>query len=123
MKILLAEDDTNIAMIAKLTLEHVGEHTVTLASNGAEALELALHHEYDVILLDEMMPHKNGLLVCTEYRSQAKHPAPVIFLSAKNQKEDLEEFHKIGNGYISKPFDPTELCKRIDEILSLNKSA
>lgn len=118
MKILLAEDDPNISIIARLTLEKVGGHDVEVASNGEMALEMALKGTYDVILLDEMMPKLSGVKVCQEYRAQARGHTPVIFLSAKSQDADIKEFFEHGNGFIPKPFDPMTLSRQIDDILS-----
>ena len=64
-----------------------------------------------------MMPHLNGLEVCEAYKKQSQSPAPVIFLSAKTHGDIIEKFTTIGEGFIQKPFDPTELCPRINEIL------
>ncbi|MEZ4873510.1 MAG: response regulator [Bdellovibrionales bacterium] len=117
MKILLAEDDPNIAKIAIMTLEKLGGHEVIHASNGEEALDLAINHDVDLLLLDEMMPKKNGLTVCQEYQSTVAQPKPVIFLSAKSQMEDLDAFLTYGIGHIAKPFDPASLVQRINQLL------
>lgn len=117
MKIMLAEDEPNIATIAKLTLEKMGGHEVHWVSNGNAALDCALNMNFDVILLDEMMPGLNGLSVCKQYKAQTKDPKPVIFLSAKSQEADIKEFEAAGKGYINKPFDPMSLCSKIEEIL------
>ena len=117
MNILLAEDDPNISTIAKLTLESIGQHKVTLAEDGEMALKLALEQDFDLILLDEMMPKLNGMKVCVEYKMRAAKPTPVIFLSAKSQQEDIEQFKQIALGFIAKPFDPATLCQTISAIL------
>ena len=118
MKILLAEDDPNISTIAKLTLESIGQHQVTHVENGELALEQALTGNYELILLDEMMPKMNGLKVCAEYKSQSSNPTPIIFLSAKSQSEDVSKFEENGLGFIAKPFDPATLCQQIEALLS-----
>ena len=117
MKIMLAEDEPNIATIAKLTLEKMGGHEVHWVSDGLKALETALNNTFDVILLDEMMPGLNGLNVCKQYQAQCSNPTPVIFLSAKSQEVDVKQFEATGKGYIMKPFDPMTLNARIEEIL------
>lgn len=117
MKILLAEDDSNISVIATLALEKLGGHKVIVAQNGEQALELALGDDYDVILLDEMMPKLNGISVCKQYLAQKTKPAPVIFLSAKSQETDIKEFNELAMGHIAKPFDPTQLNQQIQNIL------
>ncbi|MCB0384430.1 MAG: response regulator [Bdellovibrionales bacterium] len=118
MKILLAEDDPNISLIAKLALEQIGGHQVHVATNGRMALEMALSYDFDLILLDEMMPEMNGLTACRNYYAQATNPSPVIFLSAKSQESDIKEFTETALGYIPKPFDPATLNQSISRILS-----
>ncbi len=117
MHILLAEDDPHISVIAKLALEKLGGFTVTVVNDGEKALEAALTQLYDLILLDEMMPKMNGLLVSQEYRSQCPDPKPIIFLSAKSQEADIKEFINNGVGFIPKPFDPTQLSSQIHFLL------
>lgn len=117
MRILLAEDDPNISVIAKLSLEKLGGFDVTVVHDGEEALKAALTQNFDLILLDEMMPKMNGLRVCQEYKAQSEQPKPVIFLSAKSQESDLQEFAANGIGFIPKPFDPTQLSAQIKNLL------
>lgn len=118
MKVLLAEDDPNISVIAKMSLEKLAGHDVTVVSDGEQALAEALTQKYDVILLDEMMPKMNGLRVAFEYRQQCPAPKPVIFLSAKSQESDIREFRENGTGYIGKPFDPMQLGAQIIKVLA-----
>lgn len=117
MKVLLAEDDPNISVIAKMSLEKLGGFDVTVVSDGEQALAQALTQSFDVILLDEMMPKMNGLSVCREYKSRTQNPKPVIFLSAKSQESDIREFSEAGIGYIPKPFDPMLICDQIRQLL------
>lgn len=120
MKIFLAEDDPNISVIAKMALEQLGGHSVIHYDNGEEALQALLKspHDFDVILLDEMMPGLNGLGVCQRYQQAVESPQPVIFLSAKSQTADIKKFEVIGKGFIPKPFDPTQLTQLIETILN-----
>ncbi len=104
-------------MIAKICLEKVAGHQVTVVSDGESALREALTQAYDVILLDEMMPKMNGLRVCQAYKAQCPNPKPVIFLSAKSQDSDIREFMETGTGFIPKPFDPMKLPGQIEELL------
>ncbi len=117
MKILLAEDDPNISMIAKITLEKLGGHQVTVAGDGEQALRHALKGNFDLVLLDEMMPKMNGLKVSVEIRVRCPNPPPIIFLSAKSQESDIREFYERGDGFIPKPFDPMTLVQQINDIL------
>lgn len=117
MKILLAEDDPNISTIAKMALESLGGHEVILVTDGEMALNAALKDQFDVILLDEMMPKMNGLSVCRAFREQSTSKVPIIFLSAKSQESDIQEFRGAAQGFIPKPFDPMQLSPLIDDIL------
>lgn len=117
MKVLLAEDDPNISVIAKLCLEKLAGHDVTVVSDGEQALNEALTQKYDVILLDEMMPKMNGVRVCQAYNEACDDPRPVIFLSAKSQESDIREFTQNGRGHIPKPFDPMHLPGQILKLL------
>ena len=123
MRILLAEDDSNISTIAVMALQGVGQHEVTLAQDGASALHMALNEEFDLILLDEMMPKMNGLKVAQNYHTQAQNPKPIIFLSAKSQATDIALFKSHGEGFIPKPFDPMQLCSLIEETLRIRGAA
>lgn len=117
MNILLCEDDSNIATIARLALEKIGHHKVTWVADGEAAKASATSDTFDVILLDEMMPKKSGADVCTELRAAGTSTAPIIFLSANPQMARVEEFRPLTVGYIAKPFDPVQLCTQIDGIL------
>lgn len=116
MKILLAEDDHNIATIAIMALETFGDHEVTHADNGELAYNLAKENDYDLILLDEMMPKMNGLKVCKTLLTDGVR-IPIIFMSAKSQSTDISLFESLGTGFIPKPFDPSTLCSDIENIL------
>lgn len=122
MKVLLAEDDPNIVRIAQLILEKVGKHQVDTALDGTQALEKALANDYDLIILDGMMPGYPGIDVCRLFKEQKPTAkAKVIFLSAKSSQKDINEFLALGTGYIQKPFEPQNLCNLIDAII--NKAA
>ena len=119
MKILLAEDDSNIIKIAQMVLERVGGHSVDLALDGGKALELAVINDYDLIILDGMMPVYPGLEVCKLYKAQKPESQTIIiFLSAKSSQKDINDFLSIGDGYIQKPFEPQKLCQLIDDIIA-----
>ena len=120
MKILLAEDDPSIQVIARLTLQRVGGHEVVVANNGLEAYEKALAEKFDLIILDGMMPEMDGIEACFKLKSNPDtENVPVIFMTAKNQQADIEEGYKAGAiGYIVKPFDALELCSEVQKIFS-----
>jgi two-component system, OmpR family, alkaline phosphatase synthesis response regulator PhoP len=118
MKILLAEDDASVQMIARLTLQKVGGHEVVTVTNGTEAVAKACREKFDLILLDGMMPEMDGFEACRQLKSNPQtKDIPVIFLTAKNQQTDMEEGKQAGGiGYIVKPFDAKELCSEIQKI-------
>lgn len=118
MRILLAEDDPNISVVTQLCLEKIGGHTVVLCSDGERALETAQRQPFDLIILDGMMPKKSGLQVANELHASGVVGTPIIFLSAKTDEKDVSEFLRVGAGYIAKPFDPQQICGRIDQILA-----
>ena len=117
MKILLAEDDPNVSMIMQLCLEKMGGHQVVIVEDGEAAFNAGLAAPYDLILLDGMMPKKPGAQVAKELRA-AGCQTPIIFLSAKSVEP---EYLALASGYLPKPFEPTEICQRIDEILAKGK--
>ena len=118
MKILLAEDDLNIIKITQTILEKMGDHHVDTAHDGKEALDKALAGNYDLIILDGMMPVYPGIEVCKLYQKHHQgNKAQIIFLSAKSSREDINDFLALGKGYIQKPFEPSTLCNRINEIM------
>jgi DNA-binding response OmpR family regulator len=118
MKILLCEDDHNIATIAQLALEQVGGHQVTWVQDGQSALEQGLTGDFDLILLDDMMPKMSGVDVCAQFLKSGKKVAAVIFMSANPQDKKVIEFAPVAVGYIPKPFDPMALNQKIAELLS-----
>lgn len=114
-KILIVEDDILIAEIERDYLE-IEDFEVTICQDGQEGLKLALDNEYDLILLDVMLPGVNGFTICREIRKQKD--VAVIMVTAK--KEDLDKIRGLGLGaddYIVKPFLPKELTLRIGVIL------
>jgi DNA-binding response OmpR family regulator len=123
MRVLLAEDDFNIALVAQLCLEKIGGHEVVIRDNGQSALDTALREPFDLILLDGMMPHLTGVQVATAIRNAGILGTPIIFLSAKTYNKDIEQFLSLGNGYIPKPFDPQSICDHILAILNASEKA
>ena len=116
IKILLAEDDTNLGMLLKEYLRAKGFETV-LCEDGEVAYEAFLNQPFDICILDVMMPKKDGFTLAQEIRA-ANAEIPIIFLTAKTLKEDILEGFKIGaDDYITKPFSMEELTFRIEAIL------
>ena len=111
-RILIAEDDSAIAELERDYLEIYGYETV-VADNGERAAELALSGNFSLILLDIMLPKKNGYEVCREIRKNLD--IPVLMVTAK--QESVDKIRGLGLGaddYISKPFDPAELVARVN---------
>lgn len=109
--ILIVEDEYKIARFVSLELEHEGYKT-TIVSDGREALEHALSNEYDLIVLDVMLPSLNGIEILRRLR-QTKD-TPVIILTARDQVVDKVAGLDIGaNDYMTKPFAIEELLARI----------
>lgn len=112
MRILIVEDETGIANFLKQGLEEE-LYAVDLANSGNEGLRLALTGEYDLLILDWMLPEKSGIEICTQFRKEFKE-TPVIFLTAKDTVQETIYGLQIGaNDYIKKPFHFEELLQRI----------
>lgn len=117
IKVLLAEDEASLGMIVKESLE-TRNFTVFHAENGKIALEKYQKEKPDILVLDVMMPIKDGFTLAKEIRAENKH-IPIIFLTAKSQTSDvLEGFNNGGNDYLKKPFSMEELIVRIKALLN-----
>ncbi|HEX8671921.1 MAG TPA: response regulator [Longimicrobium sp.] len=118
-RVLVIDDEDDIREVAQLALEAVAGWEVFGASSGAEGLRLAAEHVPDAILLDVMMPEMDGPSTFRALRAQpATAEIPVILLTAKVQATDRTRFQDLGvNGVLTKPFDPMELARQIEEVL------
>ncbi|MGX1928890.1 response regulator transcription factor [Flagellimonas sp. 2504JD4-2] len=116
-KIILAEDEAALGMIIKESLE-TRNFKVTLCADGEKALRSYQQNKPDLLVLDVMMPKKDGFTLAQEIR--AENPAiPIIFLTAKSQTKDVVEgFEHGGNDYLKKPFSMEELIVRINGLLN-----
>ena len=115
-RILLIEDEPGLVLTLTDLLSAEG-YEIDTASDGNTGLKKALENEYDLILLDVMLPGKNGFDVCREIRQHGKDTA-VLMLTAKTQVIDRVVGLKIGaDDYLIKPFDPSELIARIEALL------
>jgi two-component system, OmpR family, response regulator len=116
IKILLVEDDPNLGTLLKEYLNAKGYDTV-LSQNGQEGYEAFCKNKFDFLVLDVMMPVKDGFTLAREIR-KADKKVPILFLTAKSMKEDtLEGFNAGGDDYMTKPFSMDELLARINAIL------
>ncbi len=119
-KILLVEDDMNFGIILRDYLM-LNDYDVVLARNGMEGFEKYKKDNFDLIILDVMMPYKDGFTLAKEIR-QRDQKVPLIFLTAKTLKEDMLKGYQIGaDDYINKPFDSEVLIYKIKALL--NRSA
>lgn len=116
LRILLVEDDPNLGTLLKEYLT-AKDFMVVLAENGQDGFDMFCRDNYDICVLDVMMPIKDGITLAKEIRLKDKN-MPVIFLTAKSMKEDAIEGFKAGaDDYITKPFSMEELLMRIQAIL------
>lgn len=116
MKILIADDELPMRLALKETLRSQG-YGVTLAENGEQALEAACEGEFDLILLDVMMPRLDGYAVCRELRRRERH-LPILMLTAKGEVDDRVKGLDCGaDDYLVKPFSRKELFARTRALL------
>lgn len=116
IRILLAEDDVNLGSLLRQYLEAKG-YSTDLFNDGEKATEGFRAGVYDICILDIMMPKKDGFAVASDIRA-INTTIPIIFLTAKNLKEDVLTGFKIGaDDYITKPFNMEELLLRIEAVL------
>jgi DNA-binding response OmpR family regulator len=114
-KILVVDDDLNICEVLKLYLENEG-YEVKTANDGVEAMDVFKIYEPDLVLLDIMMPQKDGWQVCREIREQSAKP--IIMLSAKGEVFDKVLGLELGaDDFMVKPFDVKEVSARIKAVL------
>lgn len=120
-KILVVEDDALIRELVRLNLEAAG-FAVALAVDGLAGLEMARVENPDLILLDVMLPKMDGFKVCRILKFDDKYKnIPIIMLTARIQETDKETGFKTGaDAYMTKPFEPEELIKKINQILESN---
>ena len=120
-KILLVEDDPNFGTVLKDYLA-LNEYNVTLAKDGIEGLIMFKNSDYDLCILDVMMPRKDGFSLAQDIRSTNKE-LPIIFLTAKTLKEDVLKGYAVGaDDYLNKPFDSEVLLHKIRAILQRKQS-
>lgn len=115
-RILIIEDNKEITELERDYLE-ANDFEVDIAEDGVTGLEKALADEYNLILLDIMLPRMDGFQVCREIRAQKD--VPILMVSAK--REDIDKIRGLGLGaddYISKPFSPSELVARVKAHIS-----
>lgn len=119
-KILYVEDEPFLAKIVKDSLES-RQYEVSMAIDGNEAMTQFQLHRPDIIVLDVMLPNRDGYTVASDIRKLSDR-TPIIFLTARDQTHDvLKGFESGGNDYLRKPFSVEELIVRIENLLTLTQ--
>lgn len=116
MKILYAEDEEDIRVIAKIALEDIGGFTVQYCENGQIVLDTIRQFKPDLLLLDVMMPVMDGPTTLKKLREQPEFKnIPAIFMTAKIQPNEILQYQDMGVlEIIAKPFDPMKLAETIN---------
>ncbi len=115
MKILYAEDEEDIRVIAKIALEDIGGFTVEYCDNGKAVLDKIASFKPDLLLLDVMMPEMDGPTLLKKLREQPSFSnIPAIFMTAKIQPNEILHYQEMGVlDIIAKPFDPMKLAEMV----------
>ena len=122
MNILLVEDEVNVSNFIRKGLEE-SQHKVTLAYEGFMGLKLAMEHEFDLIILDVILPNINGFDLCQEIKKH-KSDTPVLMLTALSTLHDkIKGFNMGADDYLTKPFHYEELLLRINALTRRMKMA
>lgn len=117
-RILVVDDEEKIRKIIKKYAIFEG-HEITEADNGLEAIEMCKNENFDVIILDVMMPEIDGFSACKEIKKEKD--IPIIMLSARGEEYDKIHGFELGiDDYVTKPFSPKELMMRINVVISRN---
>ena len=116
--ILIVDDEINIRKVVREYAEFEG-HTITEAGDGMQAVELARENDYDLVIMDVMMPRLDGYSACKEIRKTKQ--IPMIMLSARGEEYDKLFGFEIGiDDYVVKPFSPKELMARVRAVIKRN---
>ncbi len=114
-KILIVDDEARIRELIRKYAEFEG-HTVSEASNGLSAVHMCRQYDYDIVIMDVMMPELDGFSACREIRKTSN--VPILMLSARGEEYDRINGFQLGiDDYVTKPFSPKELMLRIEAIM------
>ena len=118
--VLLVEDDAQISELIRDYFAEKGDMTLTAALDGRKGLELACENEYDLILLDVMLPGLDGFTICREIRR--RNAVPILFITARGREEDILYGYDIGcDDYIVKPFMLAALYAKAAAVIKRSK--
>ncbi len=120
-KVLIADDEEHVLEVEAMILGNLGGVELLFARDGEEALGIARREKPDVLILDVLMPKKNGYEVCLELkRDPVTAQAKVIMLTGLDQEFDRRKARgEVGaDGYFAKPFSPTALLEKVDRLLT-----
>jgi two-component system alkaline phosphatase synthesis response regulator PhoP len=122
-KILIVDDEAHIRILLERTLIDFEDEGVEIlmAENGEEALEIIKTEKPKLVFLDVMMPKMNGFDVCHAVKNELKmDDVYIVLLTAKGQEYDKQKGGDVGaDVYMTKPFDPDEICNKVEEVLGL----
>jgi DNA-binding response OmpR family regulator len=119
MKILIVEDEADVVSVLRRTLDEAG-YEVSVAMDGISGYQMAKQNNFDLLILDIMMPGMNGLELCRRLRSE-QYPNPILMLTALNSTENIVAGLDSGaDDYIPKPFHYNELLARIRSVIRRN---
>ncbi|MCG7871306.1 MAG: response regulator [Candidatus Thiodiazotropha lotti] len=117
-KILIVDDEPNIVFSVEFLMKRSGYEVVS-AADGEQAMQLLADEVPDLMILDVMMPRKNGFEVCAEVRNdQRLSDLPILMLSAKGRDAEIKKGLSLGaDAYITKPFSTHELVEKVNQLL------
>jgi len=120
-KVLIVDDEPNIVLSVEFLMQRDGLEVIT-ASDGQEATDLLASARPDLMILDVMMPRKNGFEVCAEVRADpALSGMPILMLTAKGREAEMKKGISLGaDAYITKPFSTHDLVAKVHELLNRN---
>jgi DNA-binding response OmpR family regulator len=118
-KVLIVDDEPSIVLSLEFLMQQAG-HEVTVARDGAAALDALRATHPDLVLLDVMLPHRSGFEICQTIREDSElADTKIILLTAKGRDVDVEKGLALGaDAYVTKPFGTRELVEKVDALLA-----
>jgi len=121
-KVLIVDDEPNIVLSVEFLMQREG-HEVVTAGDGQEAMDVLAAARPDLMILDVMMPRKNGFEVCAEVRTDPEMSGmPILMLTAKGREAEMKKGLSLGaDAYITKPFSTHDLVTKVNELLNRDR--